>query len=487
MEMRVSLVILSVLLAFIREDEGQKTRVSHFPNFPEVYVGDDLSLKCNGKELEPYAQLSLSTGGAVIAKGDGRHLILQVDDDLQGWTCFASRFGGSGSKLGINPDKGTKRAFVFAELKEAYRASFWCLNRKTRHRSNAVTLKMTEKRVMLEPSAEPVMQGEGVALRCVVWGGAKVEQAMFYRNQAKIQLIKDDTYTITNATQHINGQYSCHATYRYSHISPQAALQEGDSDPQELKVIDGPFTTSVVLTSHNNLQCLCHQCYSSCTSYRWYHTPSDNSNIHTKLSEIGQNLNAMEDGLYRCRADCIKGFSRYSKAYNHQVKPASEGGGKTIIVLTVFLIIIGLLIMLVVLKCRKRGGSGIRAVGEGKDKQPGGDYEQINLKEQAVYHTLGDAMDQDKGEGGYEPLKKSQEEAVYHTVAQGQDQGGYEALKNVKAEVYNTLGPSEGQSQGQGEGKQKPANYEDVKVEENPYEDLKGEKQEKTKTTKEAE
>lgn len=103
-----------------------------------------------------------------------------------------------------------------------------------------------------------------------------------------------------------------------------------------------------------------------------------------------------------------------------------------------------LIVVLVALKCRRRGGSSVQTTDQDKDKKTGGDYEAIKLTDQAVYHTLGESTDKDKGEGGYEALQKKQEETVYHTLgpgegqSQGEGQGGYEALKNVKAEVYQT-------------------------------------------------
>ena len=74
-----------------------------------------------------------------MSKGGGRYLELYVDDDAHGWKCFVLR-GESGFML--TPDvKKDKTAVIYAELKEAKRATFWCKN-GTR-RSNAVTLKMT--------------------------------------------------------------------------------------------------------------------------------------------------------------------------------------------------------------------------------------------------------------------------------------------------------------------------------------------------------
>lgn len=161
-----------------------------------------------------------------------------------------------------------------------------------------------------------------------------------------------------------------------------------------------------------------------------------------------------------------------------------------------------LIVVLVALKFRRRGGSSVQTTERDKDKKTGGDYEQIQLTDQAVYHTLGESTDKDKGEGegGYEALQKRQEETVYHTLgpgegqSQGEGQGGYEALKNVKAEVYQTLSSAESKTPaGESEGgyeqlPQKAKDYEAVTVEENPYEELKaGQQQDKKQTSKDKE
>ncbi|KAL0156144.1 hypothetical protein M9458_047390, partial [Cirrhinus mrigala] len=187
-------------------------------------------------ELEPHAQLSPSIGGAVMNKGEGRNLVLQVDDDLKDWACFAL-MGESSFPLGVNLDEKAKRAVILVALKEAERDTLWCKKKGTTLRSNAVTLKMTELMVMLVPPAVPVLQGETVALRCVVWGSPKLESVVFYRNQTKLRSSPEGTYIITNTTQDDNGKYSCRATYTFTHISGEAEQQEGDSDAQELKVV----------------------------------------------------------------------------------------------------------------------------------------------------------------------------------------------------------------------------------------------------------
>ncbi|RXN25891.1 high affinity immunoglobulin gamma Fc receptor I-like isoform X1 [Labeo rohita] len=384
--------------------------VTLLPKFPQVYAGDDVTLVCNHKkeikptkwfingtpqshenysmlltsvtpinngtyqceqdglksdpytltvlELEPHAQLSPSIGGAVMTKGDGRNLVLQVDDDLKDWACFVLR-GESGFALGVDVYEKAKRGVIFAELKETERATFWCKKKKTELRSNAVTLKMTELMVMLDPPAVPALQGEPVALRCVVWGGPELERAVFYKDQTKLTSSPEGTYTITNATQDDNGKYSCRATYRFSHISAEAARREGDSDTQELKVIGGPPAAAVISDSHNSLKCSCPHCPADCTSYLWYHTPLNDPYERRKLSGNNSSITVKEDGLYSCRVDCGKGFSRLSNIYRYKV----EFGGLLYILIGLAVLIILTVLIVWILKRRICGGTNVQASG----------------------------------------------------------------------------------------------------------------------------
>ncbi|XP_042570746.1 high affinity immunoglobulin gamma Fc receptor I-like isoform X2 [Cyprinus carpio] len=411
MDMR-SLLRLPVLLALIWENKAQKLTVSLLPKFPQVYIGDDVTLICNRKggskpttwfiddkkqshqdysmfltavtpknngeykceqnglmsdpltltvlELEPHAQLSPSVGGAVMTKGEGRNLVLQAEDDLKNWTCSVlrgvSRFG-----LGVNVDEQMKRAVIFAELKEAERATFWC-QKKNFSRSNTVTLKMTEHVVMLVPPAVPALQGESVDLRCVVWGGSKLEKAVFYKDNTKIINSPEGTYTIVNATQDDNGKYSCHATYRFSHTSAGAALKEGDSDAQELKVIGGP-AAAIISGSTKSLQCSCPRCPDNCMSCHWYYTLFNDPHSRRRLPENDQSITAEEEGLYSCRFDCGKGLSRFSDSYSYK----AEFGGLLYILLGVAALIILMGVIVWMLKRRKCGGSNVQVTGRGKD------------------------------------------------------------------------------------------------------------------------
>lgn len=190
-----------------------------------------------------------------------------------------------------------------------------------------------------------------------------------------------------------------------------------------------------------------------------------------------------------------------------------------VILIAIGIIFLGLIfiVMAVIIRRRHRNRTTGRIKDDGKKDKSGGDYEQIGLTDKGIYHTLAEASGQEKAEGGYEALKKTDgDKALYHTLggvkepseAQGQGgyealkktdeekavyqtlggveepsqtqgQGGYEALQNVKAQVYQSLSSGSGKPEGGAEGGYEQLPQKDVTVKENPYEELKADKQKK--------
>lgn len=97
-------------------------------------------------------------------------------------------------------------------------------------------MSLIDSMVMLEP-ATPVLKEQALTLRCAAWGGGKVEQATFYKDNKLFHTGDNDKYTIPSATESDNGQYKCQANYRFSHISADAASKTHESDSQQIKVI----------------------------------------------------------------------------------------------------------------------------------------------------------------------------------------------------------------------------------------------------------
>ncbi|XP_017540064.1 uncharacterized protein LOC108412522 isoform X2 [Pygocentrus nattereri] len=531
--MDMKLFILSVVLGFARgQGELTVSLFPGFPP-QRLYVGDEVTLRCkdggsiltsdvkwkkggvqlsdsinNGKleipvvtpldsgtytcesgskkskdmeirvlDMLPLASLSvLNRGRTVLGKGGAVLMELYVEEGLKDWWCRYTEGDGE-NWLPLLPDKWTnsnRSVVIHAEVGQEGSRIFWCMNIKAtpkeqRPRSNAVKLTATEKMVMLQISQRPAWSGETVSLSCDVWGGAHVENAVFYQDGKEVQKGSKDTYDIPNIAKDSEGEYTCKATYKFTHINPAAAERSNmPSDQQVLRVIgdvlDGPPLAHL---DCNTLTCECQKC-SNPGSYRWHHIPQGQTRT-VVLEESGYYISSRRAGKYTCSVKIPpNGQSRHS---NECILKEDEGDGPNLMVLVVVvLFVVGLLFLLLGLyKCKRNNDQkskrqkkmeegadgGYEEVGtEKKGAGAEGEYELLKLsteeKDKAQYDTL-KGQSKGQGEGGYEALKVGQAGAdVYHTLKeQGQGEGGYEALKTAQAEVYHTL--KEGQDEGKGE------------------------------------
>ncbi|KAL6488170.1 hypothetical protein MHYP_G00019110 [Metynnis hypsauchen] len=427
------------------------------------------------QDMVPLATLSVLNRAKTVVGKDGAVLMeLYVEEGLTDWWCRYTE--GDGEKwLPLLKDKWTNRnrsVVIHADVGQEGSRTFWCMNikekpKEQRPRSNAVKLTATEKMVMLQISHRPAWSGESVSLSCDVWGGAQVDKAVFYKDGNVIQQDSGDTYDISNVTKSSGGAYACNATYRFTHISKDAAEHSNmPSDGQVLRVIDGPPQAHLDCAS---LTCTC-QRYSGSNSYRWHHIPLGKTRTEV-LEESGYYISSKGAGTYTCSVKFNSiGRSRHS---NECVLTGDGGDGPNLAVLVVVvLFVVGLLLLLLGLyKCKRNmdqknkrqkkmeegADGGYEEVGsekKGAGAGTGGEYELLKLstedKDKAQYDTL-QGQGKGQGEGGYEALKVGQAGSdVYHTLKeQGQGEGGYEALKTAQAEVYHTL--KEGQDEGKGE------------------------------------
>ncbi|KAI4888441.1 hypothetical protein NFI96_015002 [Prochilodus magdalenae] len=574
----------SVFLLFTGGQAAPK--VSLFPNFPRLYVGDEVTLRCkegdnvlnsgvewkkggnaltnivNGmfklsavtvsdsgtytckggggessdfkidvQNMVPLPTLSiLNRPKTVLGKGDAVLMELYVEEGLDDWWCRYTE-GDSEHWMGKERWENSGRSVVIhAEVKEEDRI-FWCIHAKkgTKHwdrsRSNAIKLTATEKMVMLQLSQRPAWSGDNISLSCDVWGGAHVERAVFYKNGEPIKTPLKDPMVITNVVKANEGEYTCNATYKFTHISRSAAEHTVDSDRQTLTVIAGPPEPQLNCES---LSCSCTACSSwTVKSYRMFYTPDGST--RTKIQEEkSSSITFQGHGRYACSVKQEKGQSRQS---NWCIKAGHTPAPNLTVIVVVVLFVLGLLLLLLGLykfkrnmdektrRDRKRedgADGGYEEVGTGKKE---GEYELLNIeqdKDKSQYETL-KGKGQGEGEGGYEALKAGEAKGdVYHTLKEkGQGEGGYEALKTAQAEVYHTLkDPAQGKgeyealkdtqgkseyetlkdAQGKGEyealkstqaevyhslGEKQESGKAEGQKEESPYEELKAEKKEK--------
>ncbi|XP_030626084.1 uncharacterized protein LOC115808764 [Chanos chanos] len=475
-----------------------KPKVTLFPPFKLVYVGDEIHLNCkdssspvkwhfNGvqqSETEPTlriptatsansgvyvcekgerseekrvtvldslppASLSIKMGFPVMSGGDGVVVELTVDDGLDDWWCAIAR-GTDPRNVTVNRSKRdmfTGKHYtvtLHVDLEHADRAMVWCVKKSTTKRSNAIILRKTDSMVVLEPPVTPALEGERLVLRCVVWGNGRIDQVTFYKDNSVIRTGKDPNFTISNVTQADKADYSCQADYTFSTLHPNAAVHTKKSDPQPLRVIGSRAPRAYLSESSYHLTCSCPRCPDYRVLYYWYYRDSAHEQGEKLTSSPPGETMTVTDGKkqYACQAVWDDGrslMSKYSKA-----DPVPPPPPNIVVLIIILLIVLGLAIAL--LACwRKRRAEGESTGRRGKreDGADGG-YEAIKVGQEGkeIYHTLKGEEGKEEGGGGYEALKQREKE-VYQTLG-AEGEGGYEALKGQKkeSETYHTLGPT---------------------------------------------
>ncbi|XP_046870600.1 uncharacterized protein LOC124462930 isoform X2 [Hypomesus transpacificus] len=561
------LFLIPVLLTLVRT---QKLQVSMVPNLNQVYAGDTLKLTCNNKgssvkwffnnilsnnilspekELQmtaisaknsgsyrcesngqrsdnfnisvlaylPPSILSIRSGLPVIQRGSSVTLNLEVEDGLQGWTCWVYKKGeviNMRMKKTLMTADQTEVAFQPYRLEENM-GLYWCSDPTNQTRSSMVTLRTSERMVLMETPWSPRSE-DNVALECIV-PGAEIERTRFYKDEILIQDGDSTSFPIDRVTQADQGSYKCKATYK-GVVTRQTV--EHLSEVQELVVMDAPPRASLYMTTTMSMYCACSVCPHS-TSYRWYYQEPDKTRLSRVHEVTGPSYsNEILPGRYACRVIWQDGRTSMSKI--HEVSGELNWLMPLVVVAGLLLFIV--VVFIAVFRCKKRNRPnadgiyedvpmmGVKAGGEdggyeelkrkrdqaeydtleavagdpeskrgAKEKvtsvtaapsSEAGGYEQLRLKavvdKDNEYHTLkADAQGVKKKDGEYEALKAEPErEGVYHTLkadAQGvkKKDGEYEALKAEpeREGVYHTL-----KADAQGV-KKKDGEYEALKAE----------------------
>ncbi|XP_071393540.1 uncharacterized protein [Centroberyx affinis] len=385
-------------------------------------------------EYLPPASLSIWTGQPVMWKNNPFSLVLQSDDGLQGWNCWVYK-GGRVRKITFKKlqDEGDGHIFQPYHLSDP-EAIYWCSDKTNQSRSSPVTIRTSEKKVLLEMLSRPAMTGESLTLKCLAWGTDQISRAIFYKDEVVIQDGDRSAYHINNVTASSEGEYKCTATFTYRGRTAGPPYTE-TSDVQELFVHEPPL--KAVLSADPGMSCSCPNCPSG-ASYRWYHKQLDQQ---WEVKTSGQSYTEPSvAGSYACRAVWPNKRTLLSNVYIH-----NDDRPNWAVMIVIGLLIVGAILLLVALVCYKKRNNteaiyqdvpltGVRSAE--------GEYEA--LKREAMkneeYQTLG-AEGGARGDGGYEALGKREKEE-YEKLENRRDmsaEGGYEALGKREREEYEKL------------------------------------------------
>uniref|UniRef100_A0A667ZHT2 Ig-like domain-containing protein n=1 Tax=Myripristis murdjan TaxID=586833 RepID=A0A667ZHT2_9TELE len=258
------------------------------------------SYRCesDGKTTDyvPPASLSIYTGQPVMPRGDAFSLALQNEDGLDGWNCWFYEGGPVRKIVFINdPPLNEDQIFQAPTLNHS-EATYWCSDKTGQRRSSPVTIRTSEKQVLLEMAPVPVMAGDSVTVRCLAWGTSQIEHVVFYKDGQMIQEGKSNVYEIHSVKDSNAGQYMCKARYTHKSTTRGPPRQE-TSDPQQL-FVRGMYAQAV-LSAANGMSCSCSVCGSN-VSYHWYFKGNDD---RWAVKGEGQHYDGPSAaGSYACRA-----------------------------------------------------------------------------------------------------------------------------------------------------------------------------------------
>ncbi|XP_072535298.1 uncharacterized protein [Salminus brasiliensis] len=384
--------------------------------FPAVTVDDSGTYQCEhgGQKSEaveikvldmlPQASLSvLNNADTVIGKGGAVLLKLYMEEGLNDWWCrYTEGDQEMWQPIKRDPTQSNSSLIIHADVGEGDGRTYWCmdakkgLTREERSRSNAIKLTATGKMVMLQMSEKPAWSGDDVTVSCDVWGGPKVDQAVFYKDGREItgiQKVSQNKFTIQNITKSSEGVYHCDATYRFIHISKDAATHSNlPSDQQVLTVIAGPPKPRLDCT-----QMKCEGQWSSKPdSYLWLYTP-EGATDPEKLQESKDQILSGKTGTYTCSAKWTgSGFSRKSNECRYAERDATKSNIWVVVV--VLLMVVVFLLLVALCMCKRHIGRYKVSTGK-KERETGSECELQSCKKEndkGQYETL---KDQGKGEG----------------------------------------------------------------------------------------
>ncbi|KAK5601214.1 hypothetical protein CRENBAI_002771 [Crenichthys baileyi] len=383
-------------------------------------------------EYVPTASLTIATGQPVMRKYSKVLLEIENETGLDGWSCIVTR-GDKTMAVYLKLVDKSATSFVFeTSALIVPETIYWCVKKNETYRSNQVILRTTEKEVTLEMDPFPAIVGETLTLTCLVWGTNDISKSVFYKHNSAPVSVKGSNYKITEITESTGGDYKCEATYRYKAQTIEAS-HKYDSDVQEVLVYASPVRA--VLS--DSMQCSCPTCSGPMT-YSFYKQNGKSWKM------VGQDQQPGSSGTYHCRAvldymRTLPSNSVHLDIYEEvQMRQTGDPKYET----------------LNVARVKEGEYDTIQPETEGR-KKTGCTYEALKKQDnkEEVYHTLGENVASEGGDGGYEALKKEGiQKAEYETLktksvekkpgtrSEGGD-GGYEALKKegIQKAEYETL------------------------------------------------
>ncbi|XP_058874288.1 Fc receptor-like protein 5 isoform X2 [Acipenser ruthenus] len=182
------------------------------------YLGDSAEVRVSVRE-RPQAVLTLEP--AQIFKSESVTLRCEVQGDYTDWRFTWYK---DGSKVSATQDyysriDGDKYTISFAT--KGHSGEYTCKGERKGNpsyskTSDALTLRVSDERVILQTPTQPVFEGDALTLRCRVRYNYHITRVVFYKDNKELQSQADTELSVHRVSKSDEGSYKCTAWWRSS-------------------------------------------------------------------------------------------------------------------------------------------------------------------------------------------------------------------------------------------------------------------------------
>ncbi|XP_058874511.1 Fc receptor-like protein 3 isoform X3 [Acipenser ruthenus] len=193
-----------------------------------AYLGDSAEVRVSVRE-RPKAVLTLEPAWTQIFKSERVTLRCEVPGDYTDWrfTWYKDGWKVSATQDYYSSIDGDKYTISFAT--KGHSGEYTCKGERTGNpsyskTSDALTLRVSDERVILQTPTQPVFEGDSLTLRCRVRYGYTATKVVFYKDNKELQSQADTELSVNPVSKSDEGSYKCRAwSSQYYHYSGDSA------------------------------------------------------------------------------------------------------------------------------------------------------------------------------------------------------------------------------------------------------------------------
>ncbi|MGH0176388.1 UNVERIFIED_CONTAM: hypothetical protein FKN15_072834 [Acipenser sinensis] len=161
-------------------------------------------------EGHPQAVLTLQSAWSQIFTGETVTLSCEVEGASADWRFKQYRDGREDAGCSDQYSRRDGNSCTISYSQHYHSGVYWCESASGQERSNAVTLTVSNGRVILQTPPQPVIEGDTLTLRCRVWSYTAT-RVVFYKDNKQLQSRAGTELSVDHVSKSDEGSYRCRA------------------------------------------------------------------------------------------------------------------------------------------------------------------------------------------------------------------------------------------------------------------------------------